>query len=317
MSYSRPTQLLRQFLEGPVTRPALMRWRRQQFLSGEGFASYSGVFRSFEQARQSLPASPEFDNEALTQEYVSVRTRKVFAYDYPVLWWLAKAFKNGGCDVLDIGGSVGVHFHAYQLFLDLPKGLRWTVAEVPAVARVGRRLASERQADSLVFSTDLNDALARSDADIWIAAGSLQYLENPSIALLLRRSRRRPQHIILNKLPLYAGDSFVTTQNLGGHCFAPVHVFNRNELIDSIVAEGFLLRDEWAVHERSLYLPGFWERSLPCFTGLYFVSEMNEVQVGGPKRMRQARVNIPGDQHLRLRRYSPSSRNRTRPVCSS
>lgn len=288
MPYSRPIQLLRQFLEGPVTRPALMRWRHKQFLSADGYASYSGVFRSFEEARQSLPPSPEFDDEALTKEYVSVRTKKIFAYDYPVLWWLAAAFGKGGHSVLDIGGSVGVHYYAYQQFLEMPQGLRWTVAEVPSVARVGQRLASERQVDSLVFSTDLDEAVARSDADIWMAAGSLQYLEHPSIPQLLRRSTKRPHHIFLNKLPLYGGDSFVTTQNIGGNCYAPVHVFNRNELVASIVAEGFVMRDEWIVPERSLYLPGYSERSIPCFTGLYFVAEATARASGGAHLTRPA-----------------------------
>ena len=273
MPYPSPIQLIRQFLEGPLTRPALMRWRHKRFMSKDGFASYSGVFRTFDQARQSLPASPEFDEESLQEEYVSERTKRVFAYDYPVMWWLAAAFRNGGSRVLDIGGSVGVHFYAYQQFLELPKGLQWTVAEVPAVARVGQRLALERGTGALVFCTDFDEALNQSDADIWIAAGSLQYLEHPSISQLLRQSGSRPQHILLNKLPLYDGDAFVTTQNLGANCFAPVHVFNKAAFIESIVAEGYILKDEWAVFDRSLYLPGFADRSLPCFAGLYFVKK--------------------------------------------
>ena len=275
MAYPRLAQGIREFLEGPLARPALMRWRRKQFLSAEGATCYFGVFPSFEQARRSLPVSSAFDTEALTEEYVSVRTRKVFAYDYPVLWWLARAFKNSNLNVLDIGGSVGVHFYAYQKFLELPKGLLWTIAELPAVARIGKRLAQERQAKALVFKTDLHDAVTCSDADIWMAAGSLQYLEHPSVPDLLHRSRKLPEHILLNKLPLYGGATFVTTQNLGCRCFSPVHVFNRNEFIDSIVSEGFQLKDEWPVHERAMYLPGFSQRSFPSFSGLYFAKETN------------------------------------------
>lgn len=293
MPYSIPIQLLRQFLEGPVTRPAFMRWRHKQFLSADGFASYSGVFHSFEQARQSLPASQEFDVEALTQEYVLMRTKKVFAYDYPVLWWLAAAFRNGGHGVLDIGGSVGVHYYAYQQFLELPKGLKWTVAEVPSVVRAGERLVSERQSDSLVFCTDLDSEVGRTDADVWLAAGSLQYLEQPSIPRLLRHTGRRPRHILLNKLPLYNGQPFVTTQNLGEHCYAPVHVFNRSAFINSIMAEGYVLRDEWRVHERSLYIPGFGDRSFSSFSGLYFIEETSEVPIEWPRWMPTARFESP------------------------
>lgn len=273
MAYSTAVQLLRGVLEGPLTRPPLLKWRRRQFLSPDGFASYFGVFSSFDEARRFLPSSPEFDEEALTQEHVSVRTKRVFTYDYPMLWWLSSAFKKGALGVLDVGGSVGVHYYAYRKFMPMPHGLRWTIVEVPAVARVGERLALEQQAASLVFTVDLMDAVSRSDADIWLSAGALQYLEHPDLAALLRRCEKRPQHILLNKLPLYDGDNFVTTQNLGNRCFAPVHIFNRRRFVESLVREGYVLQDEWSVYERSFYLPGFAERSFPCFSGLYFVAE--------------------------------------------
>lgn len=96
MTYPSASQVVRQILEGPVTRPALLRWRRRQFFSEAGFAGYFGVFKDFAEARDWLPASPEFDHAALAAEYVNIRTKKVFAYDYPVLWWLERAF-SGRC----------------------------------------------------------------------------------------------------------------------------------------------------------------------------------------------------------------------------
>lgn len=273
MVYSTPTQLVRKLLEGPVTRPALMQWRLRQFLSPEGFATHFGLFGSFAEARKFLPPSPEFDEEALTEEYASVRTKKIFAYDYPVLWWLSSAFRSGANSILDIGGSVGVHFHAYKKWLQFPQDLSWTVVEVPKVVQVGRRLAQVQAAQALRFSSDLSGTVARSVSNVWIVAGALQYLEHPSFADLLCQCRKRPQHLLLNKLPLYDGDDFVTTQNLGQSCFAPVHIFNRARFIESILAEGYILADEWAVCERSFYLPGHEERSFPCFTGLYFTAK--------------------------------------------
>ena len=86
---------------------------------------------------------------------------------------------------------------------------------------------------------------------------------------------RPANYILLNKLPLYSGEDFVTTQNLGEGAFAPLHVWNREKFIQDIVASGYELRDEWPVLERSLYLPGHHRRrSVPSFSGLYFVRQM-------------------------------------------
>ena len=272
-AHASAAQIMRELLEGPVTRPALLRWRRQQFLAKAGFGFYFGVFDSFAAARAWLPPNPEFNNDALATEYVEVRTQQVFAYDYPVMWWLDRAFRESARSVLDIGGSVGVHYYAYRFYIDMPPGVTWRVVEVPAIAPIGRELAIERAASGLSFIDDLEKALANADVDAWISAGALQYMENARPGDLLKRSMEMPMHLLLNKLPLYEGDDFVTTQNIGAVSFAPMHVFNRDRLIHGIEALGYTLRDRWAVHERSLYLPGYPDRSFPSFTGLYFAAE--------------------------------------------
>lgn len=268
MAYSSASQVVRQMLEGPVTRPALQHWRRRQFFSEAGFGSYFGLFGDFAQARAWLPASAEFDNAALAAEYVEQRTKKVFAYDYPVMWWLERALRQGALSVLDIGGSVGVHFYAYRRYVEWPPGLSWQVVEVPAIAAIGREMAGQAGAQALHFADDLAQALGGKD--VWIAAGSLQYLEDARPGVLLRRCAERPRHMLLNKLPLYDGEDYVTAQNIGAGCYAPLHVCNRSRFVEEIEALGYTLRDEWQVPERSMYLPGFPERSFPAFTGLYF-----------------------------------------------
>ena len=261
---------VRDLLEGPATRPLLLQWRRRHFLSPEGFGFYFGVFDSFEAARRSLPPNPEFGNEALAQEYVDLRSRKIFAYDYPVMWWLTRAFARGATRVLDIGGSVGVHFYAYRSYMEMPAALVWRIVEVPTIVALGRRVAAERGAAALRFTDDLDEALRGEGADVWISAGALQYMEEGRPDELLRRCATLPAHVVLNKLPLYPGDDFVCTQNIGHGCFAPMWVFNRERFVCGIEALGYVLRDEWDVHERSLYLPGHPERSFPAFSGLYF-----------------------------------------------
>ena len=273
MTHPSVSRIIRELLEGPLTRPALLRWRRKHFLAGQGYGFYFGVFDSFRAAREWLPSSPEFDEEALAAEFINVRTQQVFAYDYPVMWWLNEAFRHGCTRILDIGGSVGVHYYAYRRYIEMPASLSWHIVEVPAMVSIGRRFAEEHGAAALSFTEDLQEGLDRPGVDIWIASGALQYMEDARPGDLLKRCVEMPLHLLLNKLPLYEGEDFVTTQNIGEGCFAPLHVFNRGSFIRSVEGLGYTLRDRWAVHERSLYVPGYPERSFPSFTGLYFAAE--------------------------------------------
>ena len=261
-------QLVRKVLDCPIVEPAWVRWKHRQFLSKSAHSACFGVFKDFAEARASLPPSREFDDPALAKDYVEVRTKRVFAYDYPVMWWLEKAFLGGAANVLDIGGSVGVHYYAYQRYVALPPNVRWHVVEVPAMVKIGREMAAQQQVGALEFTEHLEPSLEGSD--VWIAAGSIQYIENARPSDLLRRCTARPRHILLNKLPLYAGEDFVTTQNLGEGAFAPLYIWNRERYIQDIVACGYELRDAWSVLERSLYLPGHRRRSVSSFSGLYF-----------------------------------------------
>ena len=270
MSFPDSLQMARRFLETPIARPALLRWRRRRFFTRQGYTAYFGVFEDFAAARAWLPRTPEFDHADHATEYVEVRTQKVFAYDYPVLWWLQRAFRSGAAHVLDIGGSVGVHYFAYRRYLEMPAGLSWHVVELPAMVEIGRRLAQQQAACALTFTPDLRGALAEGTGDIWLSAGALQYFDDARPSRLLERCAVRPRHLLLNKLPLYAGEDFVTAQNIGEGCYAPVQVYNRDRLVRDIEALGYRLQDEWAVHERTFHLPGHPERSFADFSGLCF-----------------------------------------------
>ncbi len=252
--------------------PLVRDWRRRRavahFLSKEGFASCYGVFADFGEARRFLPPNKEFDDEALARMYVDQRLDRIFGYDYPVIHWMGEAFRNGSTRVFDIGGSVGVHFYAYRRYLGYPSSLAWEVYETPAVVRMGREMAARERAVALTFTQELEPASVH--ADIWISAGAIHYLEHWRPNLLLGACRDKPEHVILNKLPLYEGDDFVTSQNLIEGAFAPHHVYNRGRFIADIEGAGYALMDSWEVPERALRIPDHPERSIPHFTGLCF-----------------------------------------------
>jgi putative methyltransferase (TIGR04325 family) len=268
---------IRQIAQWPLMRPALMAFRHAQFLSEQGMGACYGVFNSFNQARESLPQTKEFDNTSLADEYINVRTKKLFSYDYPVIWRVDTALRTGAKKVLDIGGSVGVHYYAYKLHLDSIDSISWHVVEVPAMVEIGINLAQKNRTSALTFSVDLALAISLK-YDIWLSAGALQYIDLGKLDQLLMTCKDWPTHILINKIPLYAGSDFVTTQNLGNGCFTPFWVFNRDGFVKPIEILGYKLIDEWAVHERSLYLPGFPNRSFPTFSGLYFRKKTAEIE---------------------------------------
>lgn len=270
-------KLARQVRDLPLLRSAFLRWRQQQFLSSAGYGRHFGLYQSFKEARESLPPRPDFDHAALATEYVEVRTKKVFPYDYPVMWWLDKALKEGSRSVLDIGGSVGVHYYAYRRYIDMPDDLRWHVVEVPSMVSIGQDLAMRHGVDALHFHSRLDEPIASGTHEIWISAGAIHCLEEGRPDQLLQQCARRPDHILLNKLPLYAGDDFVTVQNIGEGAFAPVHIYNGDRFIQRIRALGYTLRDRWAVPERSMYLPGHPQRFCSSFTGLYFIKDSDRI----------------------------------------
>lgn len=257
----------------PLKRLALLRaWRDRQrlayFLSDAGHASYYGVFASFSEARRALPRSAEHNQSALATEYIEVRSHRVYCYDYPMIHWLGAALGGGATRIFDIGGSVGVHYRAYRRYLAYPPWLSWQVCEVPAIAQIGRELAQRDGETPLTFTDALNPGEVQ--ADVWISAGAIHYIEKARPDALLAACQHRPAHLLLNKLPLYEGDDFVSAQNMGANSFAPLHIYNRQRLVTDIESVGYRLVDSWEVPERHFYLPDHPEKSFGKYSGLYF-----------------------------------------------
>lgn len=252
--------------------PLIGSWLRQRairkYLSPRGRGHHSGHFDTFAQARAWLPSSPEFSHDKFTDEYVHERSQRVSPFDYPVLFWLREAFASGCSTVLDIGGSIGNQYYAYQRYLSYPASLQWRIQELSAFIAQGRELAQQRGACALSFS----DAWPAQwlDSEIWLAAGVLEFMESQSLPALLARAAHKPRHILLNKLPLSEAAAFVSSQNIGFGAYVPHHVFNRQAFIASVEAVGYELVDAWEVPDRSFSSLGFDEDSFDCYSGLYF-----------------------------------------------
>jgi putative methyltransferase (TIGR04325 family) len=250
----------------PLLRPVLGRLYDWRF-AGSSYGSFRGVFSSFEEASLTAPRSKPlgFATQDYAQEFADRRSR-IFSFDYPILFWLAPLLRSP-IRLFDYGGHCGTHFYAYGRYVDYSPGLRWVVCDLPEITRHGTELAAEHdQKRQLTFTNRFQDS---DNADVLLAAGSLQYVEAPHFWTSLSRLNSPPKHILINKVPLCDRPTFVTLQN-GGPAYHPMYVFNRQEFIDAICSVGYQLIDDWSVPSHAGRIPFHPEASFPAHSGLYF-----------------------------------------------
>jgi putative methyltransferase (TIGR04325 family) len=228
---------------------------------------FRGVYASFSEAEASIPPGERvgYDHAELAGLYRH-RMEKACQSDYAVLFWLKRILDAKPASfVFDFGGHVGVSYHGWRRYLDYKPGLRWMVEDVPAIVKVGAELAKERESPGLEFTSEVADARG---CDVFFAAGSLQYVEEP-LPALLQRIGPLPKHIVLNKMPAYDGETFVTVQSTG-RAFHAYRIYNAKELIESVVAMGYRLVDDWANREQHCEIPFTRGRDIDAYSGYYF-----------------------------------------------
>ena len=252
--------ILKEFVSRtPVLREKYFEWeflRRRQ--------TYRGIYRSFAEATADAPAKKLIGyNHKETVDVGATDLENLNQGDYPVLFWLTPLAPAAGT-VFDFGGNVGVAWFAYRKYISFPARLRWMVCEVPATVETGTELAQQKGETQLFFTAN---RAAAEDADIYFSAGALQYIEEP-LADMLAKLTRRPAHLLINRVPLCDGPSFITLQN-NGAWIVPYRIVNRAEFVQGVTALGYELVDSWKV-ARSLRVLGSPEHFAENFHGMYF-----------------------------------------------
>ncbi|HWA70720.1 MAG TPA: TIGR04325 family methyltransferase [Polyangiaceae bacterium] len=230
--------------------------------------AFRGIYRDFAEARASAPDTKPlgYDHDGPAAMYTE-RFDRIVPADYPVVFWLDYALRNGAREVFDLGGHVGLLFYGFRKYLSYPASFRWNVLDVATVVRAGTELAQLKGvAETLTFTEQFQDA---ANADLLLASGSLQYIESPSFAESVGSLAKKPQYILINKTPLTEKEPFVTLQNIGT-AFCPYLIFNARSFIESIEALGYRLRDRWENADVSCRLPLNPERNIDRYTGLFF-----------------------------------------------
>jgi putative methyltransferase (TIGR04325 family) len=260
----------------PVLRYLLERRYERLFASRPPFNLYRGVFRTFDEARRSAPDRLRvgYDRTEAGRMY-DARLNRVFPADYPMLFWLARLLRPG-VSIFDLGGHVGIAYYAYAKYLEYPDSLSWKVCDVPAVVVAGQALARERGANTVSFTDQVEDA---SGADIFLAAGSLQYIEEPLIEML-KRLQDKPAHLLINKVPLVERDAVVTLQGIGvGFC--PYHLFHRQTFIAQLEQLGYEVVDAWENADQACQVP-FTLYAVDAYSGFYLRHKDEAVRHSNP-----------------------------------
>jgi putative methyltransferase (TIGR04325 family) len=238
---------------------------------------FRGVYTSFAEAEASVPVDARvgYDHPVMAGMYRH-RMERANQSDYAVLFWL-KSILDEHSFVFDFGGHVGVSYHGWRNYLRYRPGMRWLVYDVPAIVKEGTELARERSSTGLEFTTDVADARG---CTIFLAAGSLQYVEE-SLPALLARTGSLPRHLIVNKMPMYDGETFVTVQSTGC-AFHAYRIYNRAAFVAEVTALGYRVVDDWSNRECHCEIPFTRGRDIDAYSGYYFIRDESPVSAGSP-----------------------------------
>lgn len=227
---------------------------------------FDGEYPSFAAAAAAAPSTrPSGYNNSAGAAMYRDRLDREFPEDRPLAEALVALQPQS---VLDFGGHIGVTWYAMQR----PLGGRlatvpWTVVDLPAIVAQGKALAVARRAP-----VQFHDSLDGAEADVFLASGVLQYVED-ELPTLLRRLRRLPRAVVLHKTPLTDGTPFITL-NAIGTAFCPYVVRGRDAVIRDMAQLGYALDRTWTADQFTC-VP--WDRldlAVRGYTGAVFLRQV-------------------------------------------
>lgn len=250
----------------PVVRQLIEARFHREFLHDPYARLFEGVYSTFDEAQQAIPAdvNASYDNRETIERYV--RRQDLEEYDYQPLFWIGESFREGLRTVADVGGSVGIKYYAFAKFISIPDDATWCVIDVPAAVMLGRDIARNHDPPThLVFTDAITDA---DGADVLLCLGSLQFLPQ-TLGEILQSLTKKPHRIVVNTTPIHETRSFFTLHSMGtGIC--PYRIVARNAFIDAVCAAGYRLRHQWRNLNKDMRLPFRAEYDVAHFSGFCF-----------------------------------------------
>jgi putative methyltransferase (TIGR04325 family) len=237
----------------------------------EPFA-FRGLFESNASARAAASRSRPSDYDIVNQEKAKNKQRELESIegalsflDYPLLYWLSKTLTERSA-VLELGGSIGKFFYSIQRYDVCPPNLKWTIAELPEAVNLGIEIARERGERRLTFLDSAKIASAES-ADIFLTAGTLQYMETPLWSTLSSLAKL-PRHVLIHTLPVHPTASYWTLQRLA-LCEVPYHIYSQAELLAQMDGLGYRQVTEWC-QPRMIEIPFHRDLVIKGYCGFTF-----------------------------------------------
>jgi putative methyltransferase (TIGR04325 family) len=226
-----------------------------------------GVYATFEEARDAVDRGTTTDydacNRARSVQQDIDRVYRADYEDYPVLLWL-KDLVHPDTSIIDLGGSTGGTFFAFDAALRFPDSMMWTVSELPAAVEKGRLVAAKRSEPRLSFVTDPTSVRKPT---IFLSIGTLQYIPR-RLSTLLGDLTAPPDDVIVHKMPVTDGPAYWTIQNLGV-AKVPYFIENPESLVTSMESIGYELRERCNTL-RSIRIPFHPEHDVNHYSGFLF-----------------------------------------------
>lgn len=207
---------------------------------------FSGVFTSREHALSNLPEDQRsaYDNDDVAQVNFTTMTQRM-AWDYPVIHWIRETMLKSPqkqLSILDAGGHMGTKYISFADLLPL-NDLNWSVYDLPAILKAARsHQAHGNVPEEIRFIDAPSDA---ADVDMLLASGLLQYLD-VSLSHLVEQMAAPPRYILLNKVALCDGDSFVTLEKIG-NASVPYQIRARAAFESELSDMGYRIVDQWPI----------------------------------------------------------------------
>jgi putative methyltransferase (TIGR04325 family) len=226
---------------------------------------FTGAYASYEAAlaaaqRQSMAG---YDHDEIAS-VAFAKMCEVAPWDYPVLFWI-RCLQTEINGLIDAGGHMGTKYRAFGPLLSLSASFRWTVYDLPAIARAGQALAEKQGIEGLYFVERIEDAGA---TPLFLGSGLMQYLDMP-LSSLLRRMPSLPPHLILNKVALRKGNPVITLERIG-KSYVPYHVRLESDFLGDISRLGYKQIDRWSIPSLSHVIDTHPELGRSESAGFYF-----------------------------------------------
>jgi putative methyltransferase (TIGR04325 family) len=256
-------QLVDKLAQKSVFRPVLGRQALATFIENRDKNLFYGVHRSWQEADEAATrfGTTGYDNQISSDMY-DARIR-LDQHDYPSLYWIVRSMQEGLRNVLDLGGSIGIKYLAFREALKPWSDMRWSVHDVPASMAHGRDLSAGRgDGAQLGFLDRFEDG---DNSDLLFASGVLQYLPK-TLDDMLGAFRRLPRRIVVNTAAIHHQQEYFTVNSIGT-AFCPYRVQTQANLIRSLGALGYKLRESWINPDKPLLIPFRPELSLTHYSG--------------------------------------------------